>query len=93
MGAADLAGKVAVVTGGGRGFGKAFGHALAERGAQVVQLDLDHDAANAAAAEIGARAEAVHADVADEDAVERAMDSIAERHGGIDILINNAGIH
>jgi len=93
MGAVDLAGKVAVVTGGGRGFGKAFGHALAERGAQVVQLDLDEEAAKAAAAEIGTGAHAVHADVADEDAVERAMADVAERHGGIDILINNAGIH
>ena len=47
----DLTGKVAVITGGGRGFGKAFGMALAERGARVVQLDLDEAAAKAAAAE------------------------------------------
>lgn len=93
MGPAELAGKVAVITGGGRGFGKAFGHALAERGARVIQLDLDEDAANAAANEIGERAEAIRADVADEGAVERAMVDIADRHGGIDILINNAGIH
>lgn len=89
----DLTGKIAVVTGGGRGFGKAFGHALAARGAQLVQLDLDEDAAKAAAAEIGHGAEAICLDVADEPEVERVMADIAARHGGIDILINNAGIH
>lgn len=89
----ELKGKVAVITGGGRGFGKAFGHALAARGAQLVQLDLDEDAAKAAAAEIDHGAEALAVDVADETAVERAMADIAARHGGIDILINNAGIH
>lgn len=89
----ELTGKVAVITGGGRGFGKAFGHALAARGAQLVQLDLDEGAAKAAAAEIGHGAEAIRLDVADEDGVERVMAEIAARHGGIDILINNAGIH
>lgn len=89
----DLEGKVAVITGGGRGFGKAFGHALAQRGALVVQADLDAEAAGAAVSEIGSRAEALCVDVADEEAVMRAMADVAERHGGIDILINNAGIH
>jgi 3-oxoacyl-[acyl-carrier protein] reductase len=89
----ELKGKVAVITGGGRGFGKAFGHALAARGAQLVQLDLDEDAAKGAAAEIGQGAEAMRVDVADEPGVGQAMADIAARHGGIDILINNAGIH
>jgi len=89
----DLKGKIAVITGGGRGFGKAFGHALAARGAQLIQLDLDEDAARAAATEIGQGAEAIRLDVADEAGVEQAMAGIAARHGGIDILINNAGIH
>ena len=47
-------GKVAVITGGGRGFGKAFGIALAARGAHVVLADVDGDAADAAVAEIAA---------------------------------------
>lgn len=89
----DLTGKVAVITGGGRGFGKAFGQALALRGAQVVQLDLDEAAAAVAAADIGNGAEAVRVDVADEQGVHDAMAGVADRHGGIDILINNAGIH
>jgi 3-oxoacyl-[acyl-carrier protein] reductase len=89
----DFAGKVAVITGGGRGFGKAFGHALAARGARVVQVDLDLAAARAAAAEIGLNAEAAEGDVADNDAMEALMADVSARHGGIDILVNNAGIH
>lgn len=89
----EFAGKVAVITGGGRGFGKAFGHALAARGARVVQMDLDLAAARAAAAEIGELAEAAPGDVADNAAMEALMADIAARHGGIDILVNNAGIH
>lgn len=90
---ADMAQRVAVITGGGRGFGKAFGHAFAARGMRVVQMDLDLAAAEAAAEEIGPNAQAMHGDVADEDAMHSAMRAIADEHGGIDLLINNAGIH
>lgn len=85
--------RVAVITGGARGFGKAFGHALAEQGLRVVLLDLDFEAAQAAAHEIGPNAEAVAGDVSDEPAMHRIMQDIAERYGGIDVLVNNAGIH
>jgi 3-oxoacyl-[acyl-carrier protein] reductase len=89
-------GKVAVITGGGRGFGKAFGTALAARGAHVVLADIDGAAAEAAAAEItgkGGNASAAACDVADEAAVAAVFGQVAERHGGIDILVNNAGLH
>ncbi|HOA49459.1 MAG TPA: SDR family oxidoreductase [Novosphingobium sp.] len=89
----DHSGKVAVITGGARGFGRAFGEALAARGARVVLADLDSDEAALAAAAIGPLAEALALDVAEEAAVTAAMQDIAARHGGIDILINNAGIH
>lgn len=89
----DYTGKVAFITGGARGLGKAFGQALAERGAIVVLADLDGEALQAAQAEIGDRADIQVLDVADEAAVNAAMATAAERHGGIDILINNAGIH
>ncbi len=89
----DHSGKVAVITGGARGFGRAFGEALAARGARVVLADLDSDEAALASAEIGPLAEALALDVAEEAAVTAAMQDIAARHGGIDILINNAGIH
>ncbi|MET0137419.1 MAG: SDR family oxidoreductase [Sphingobium sp.] len=85
--------RVAVITGGGRGFGKAFGRALAGQGMTVIQVDLDLSAAQAAAAEIGSGAEGVQGDVSDEDAMHKLMQDVAHRHGGIDILINNAGIH
>jgi NAD(P)-dependent dehydrogenase (short-subunit alcohol dehydrogenase family) len=86
-------GRVAVITGGGRGFGKAFGHALAARGATVVLADIDLEAAREAAAEIGERAHPFACDVADEVQVQTMMDEVAARHGGIDILVNNAGLH
>ncbi len=89
----DNSGKVAVITGGARGFGRAFGEALAARGARVVLADLDSDEAALAAAAIGPLAEALALNVAEEAAVTAAMQDIAARHGGIDILINNAGIH
>jgi NAD(P)-dependent dehydrogenase (short-subunit alcohol dehydrogenase family) len=89
-------GRVAVVTGGGRGFGKAFGNALAARGAQVVLLDIDADAARSAAAEISVNrgtAAGMGCDVANEAQVEAAVAAIRGQYGGIDILINNAGLH
>ena len=89
-------GKVAVITGGGRGFGKAFGTALAAQGAHVVLADIDGAAAVSAADEIagkGGSASAAACDVADEAAVAAVFGEVAERHGGIDILVNNAGLH
>jgi 3-oxoacyl-[acyl-carrier protein] reductase len=89
-------GKVAVITGGGRGFGKAFGTALAARGAHVVLADIDADAAEAAAAEIcsvGGSASAAACDVADEAGIAAMIDEIVATRGGIDILVNNAGLH
>lgn len=85
--------KVAVVTGGGRGFGKAFGAALAAEGATVYLVDLDGDAAQQAAEEIGDLAVGVAADVTNEELMINVSSDIAEKHGGIDILINNAGLH
>lgn len=86
-------GKIAFITGGARGFGRGFAEALAARGARVILADLDGDEAARAAAAIGDLAEALTLDVADEPAVAAAMADMARRHGGIDILINNAGIH
>lgn len=89
-------GRTAVITGGGRGFGAAFGRALAERGAHVVLVDIDGAAAEAAAAALrgaGLAATGLAGDVTSEDRMAEIMVHAAAIHGGIDLLINNAGLH
>lgn len=88
--------RTAVITGGGRGFGKAFGVALAAAGAHVVLVDIDGAVAEAAAAEIrshGLAATGFAGDVTDEAKISQIMTHAASLNGGIDILINNAGLH
>jgi NAD(P)-dependent dehydrogenase (short-subunit alcohol dehydrogenase family) len=90
-----LDGKVAVVTGGARGVGRAAGSALAAAGAAVAILDRDASTAETTAKALDAdgRAISVHAaDVTDEAALERAFATVAQHHGGVDILVNSAGI-
>jgi NAD(P)-dependent dehydrogenase (short-subunit alcohol dehydrogenase family) len=92
----DTTGRTAVITGGGRGFGKAFGAALAATGVHAVLVDIDGAAAEAAAAEIratGGAATGLSGDVTDEARMGQVMAQAAEIHGGLDILINNAGLH
>lgn len=89
----DHSGKVAVITGGGRGFGKAFAAALAREGAAVALIDRDETAVKAAAAEIGGSTLGFAGDVTDEARMAAIMTEMAGAHGGIDILINNAGLH
>jgi 3-oxoacyl-[acyl-carrier protein] reductase len=89
----EFVGRTAVVTGGARGFGKAFGRALVEQGASVVLVDIDGAAAADAAREIGQGSEGVQGDVSDEAEMQALMERVAQQHGGIDVLINNAGIH
>jgi 3-oxoacyl-[acyl-carrier protein] reductase len=89
-------GKVAFITGGGIGFGRAFAHALASEGASIVIADVDTAAGDTLAKELeaaGTPALAVDCDVADEHRVQAAVDATVERFGGIDILLNNAGKH
>jgi len=93
---ASFENSVAFITGGARGFGLAFATALAQRGASVALADLDVKAAGLAADELvsaGHRAMAVQCNVADEDSVAAAVAQVTERFGGIDHLINNAGLH
>lgn len=90
------AGKVAVITGAARGFGKAFAEALAQRGAHAILIDLDERTAEQTAAAIraaGGAATACGGNVADEQRIAEIMQQVAQQHGGIDILINNAGLH
>jgi 3-oxoacyl-[acyl-carrier protein] reductase len=88
--------KVAFITGGGRGIGETYARALAAEGAAVVLAEIDVAAAQAVAdsiADSGARALAVHCDVADENSVDAAVARAVEQFGGVDILINNAAKH
>ena len=94
----QLAGKVAVVTGGTRGIGLAVAEALLSRGASVAiggQTEANLGAARAAlggAADAGRRLEAVAADVADEAQARALVERAVTRFGGLDILVNNAGV-
>ena len=81
----EFEGLAAIVTGGGSGIGLATGRLLAGRGAAVACLDLDPSAATAPLL-------AVTADVTDEWSVKEAVEAAAERLGGVDVLVNNAGI-
>lgn len=89
-------GAVAVITGGAVGLGRAFARALAEAGAAVALVDVDRAGAEQTAAQLRAdraRAVAVVADVADEDQMAAAVQAVVAELGGVDILINNAGLH
>jgi NAD(P)-dependent dehydrogenase (short-subunit alcohol dehydrogenase family) len=88
----SLSGKVAVVTGGGRGIGKALSRSLAREGVLVAIADLDGAVAQQAAAEIGGGAIGLALDVTDRPAFTAALDDIEARLGPIDVLVNNAGI-
>lgn len=87
-----LEGKVAVVTGGNRGIGRGISEALHAEGATVVLTARDAGAASRAAGEIGPRAAGLACDVRDEAAVGRLFAEVEKRHGGCDVLVNNAGI-
>ncbi|MEQ8485940.1 MAG: SDR family NAD(P)-dependent oxidoreductase [Pseudomonadales bacterium] len=91
----SIEGKVAVVTGAASGMGLATARLFADEGARVAMLDINADALEPLAAEIrdaGGDARAWGIDLADGAAIGRVFGEIADHFGGIDILINNAGI-
>ena len=89
----DLSGKVALVTGAGRGIGFATARGLVARGASGVVVDLDQAAADHAANAIhDTRAVGMAADVTDRGALQRVVASTVERFGGLDVVVANAGI-
>jgi NAD(P)-dependent dehydrogenase (short-subunit alcohol dehydrogenase family) len=88
----ELEGKVAVVTGGANGIGRATVEKFIEEGARVVVADLDDDAGTTMTASLGDVAAFTHTDVSDPASVQRAVELAVERFGSIDVMVNNAGI-
>lgn len=87
-----LKGKSALVTGSARGIGRAFAEAYVREGATVAIADINLEAAEKTAAEIGDKAYAVKLDVTDLASIEAAVKAVEEKTGGLDILINNAAL-
>jgi NAD(P)-dependent dehydrogenase (short-subunit alcohol dehydrogenase family) len=91
----DFGGKVVVVTGAAGGMGAAFSRRFARVGAKLALLDVDGDGAVRLAAELrGQKIESIglRCDVSDEQTCRVAIDAVLQRFGGIDVLINNAGV-
>lgn len=88
----SLEGRRALVTGGASGIGAAICAAYAARGARVAVVDLDGAAAERAATGLGDGSVGIACDVSDPDAVERAVATVDEHLGGVDVLVNSAGV-
>ena len=92
MAADSISGRVVAITGGARGIGLAIGRAVARRGARVALGDVDGDAAEGAAQELGGGAAGLQVDVTDRDSFERFLDAVQDRLGPLEVLVNNAGV-
>jgi NAD(P)-dependent dehydrogenase (short-subunit alcohol dehydrogenase family) len=88
-----LDGQVALVTGAGRGLGRAFALALAEAGGRVAAADIDEGAAAETAELAGAEAIGLKVDVGDRSSVAAMVGAVLERLGGLDVLVNNAALY
>ena len=91
-----LENKVAIVTGGGVGIGKAYAHGLAKEGAKVIVADIQDNEAKKVADEIkaaGGEATAVYVDVTSAEKTQSMAQEAIKRYGRIDILVNNAGLY
>jgi rhamnulose-1-phosphate aldolase/alcohol dehydrogenase len=89
-----LTGKIALVTGAGSGIGRAIAMRLREEGATITVADIDFEAARTVSQTLGSGddAIAVQVDVSDEQAVKASIDEMVARFGGVDIVVNNAGL-
>ena len=88
----ELEDKVAIVTGGANGIGRAITEVFVEEGARVVVADIDDAAGEQVVAGLGEAAAFVHTDVADAASVQAAIDATVARFGALHVMVNNAGI-
>lgn len=88
----ELAGKVAIVTGGASGIGRGIAEKFVAEGARVVIADVQDELGEALAADLGPEAVFRHVDVGDQDQVTQLVDAAVERFGGLHVMVNNAGI-
>lgn len=88
----QLDGKRALVTGAAGGIGRALAEVFIERGAEVMLADIDAAGAAVVAKELGPAADSVECDVADASEVQSAVEATVGRFGGLDVMVNNAGI-
>ncbi|SFO17009.1 NAD(P)-dependent dehydrogenase, short-chain alcohol dehydrogenase family [Pseudonocardia ammonioxydans] len=88
----DLTGRTALVTGGAQGLGEGMARALADAGARVVVADIQDDLGTKLAETLGEQHGFVHLDVTDDASWEAAAASVVERFGGLDVVVNNAGL-
>jgi NAD(P)-dependent dehydrogenase (short-subunit alcohol dehydrogenase family) len=88
----ELDGKVAIVTGGANGIGRAIAEVFVEEGARAVIADLDVEAGARLVDELGPAASFVRTDVSDADSVQAAIDHAQDRFGALHVMVNNAGI-
>jgi len=88
----ELRDKLAIVTGGVNGIGRAISELFVEEGARVVIADIDDETASEVAAGLGETTSFVHTDVAEADGVQAAIDHAQARFGALHVMVNNAGI-
>ncbi|EOA24471.1 hypothetical protein CARUB_v10017726mg [Capsella rubella] len=87
-----LEGKIAVITGGASGLGKATAEEFVSQGAQVIIVDIDEEAGHMVADKLGSAAHFLRCDVTEEEQVAKAMETTVSRHGKLDIMLNSAGM-